>query len=70
MTDISQEIKYLELFITSMIILYSPLVLNLSEMFQCKLNNAGCSSGLRLLSCTPQNDSERKPDRNQHIQVT
>lgn len=53
-----------------MIVLYSPLVLNLSEKFQCKLNNAGCSSDLRSLSCMPQNDSERKPDRNQHMQVT
>lgn len=53
-----------------MTILYLPLVLNWSEKFQCKLNNAGCSSGLRLLSCMPQNDSERKPGRNQHMEIT
>lgn len=52
--------KIPKLFIISMFILYSPLVLNSSEKFQCKLSNADHSSGLIWLSCMQQNDSERK----------
>lgn len=53
--------------IKSVITQYSPLVLNLSGKFQYTLNNAGHSSGSGLLSCTPQNDSERNQAEPTHV---